>query len=67
VERYNINVPGAVLDDLRHRLDNIRWTDDFANDDWYPRTGRLLARAGTVHERLPISAEDTYYCFQICC
>jgi pimeloyl-ACP methyl ester carboxylesterase len=34
VERFNINVPEAVLEDLRYRLDNTRWTDDFVNDDW---------------------------------
>lgn len=34
MERFNINVPDAVLDDLRHRLAITRWTNDFANDDW---------------------------------
>jgi hypothetical protein len=34
MERFVIDVPDAVLDDLGHRLSATRWTDDFANDDW---------------------------------
>lgn len=34
MERFVIDVPDAVLQDLRQRLANTRWTDDFANDDW---------------------------------
>lgn len=34
LERFTINVPEAVLNDLRGRLTTTRWTDDFANDDW---------------------------------
>lgn len=31
---FSINIPQEKLDDLHRRLDNIKWADDFANDDW---------------------------------
>ena len=34
IEPFVINVPDAVLHDLRNRLESTRWPDDFANDDW---------------------------------
>ena len=34
MQRFVIDVPEAVLEDLRQRLSNTRWTDDFANEDW---------------------------------
>jgi pimeloyl-ACP methyl ester carboxylesterase len=34
IERFVIDIPQAMLDDLDRRLANTRWTDDFANDDW---------------------------------
>jgi pimeloyl-ACP methyl ester carboxylesterase len=45
MERYTIDVPEAVLIDLRQRLEITRWTDDFANDDW-----RYGANASYVRE-----------------
>jgi pimeloyl-ACP methyl ester carboxylesterase len=45
MERFVIDVPEAVLQDLRQRLSNTRWTDDFANDDW-----RYGANADYVRE-----------------
>jgi pimeloyl-ACP methyl ester carboxylesterase len=34
VETFQIAASDAVLADLRHRLESVRWADDFANDDW---------------------------------
>lgn len=34
MERFTIDIPQAVLDDLDQRLAATRWADDFANDDW---------------------------------
>lgn len=34
VERFTINISERVIEDLRHRLNTVRWADDFANDDW---------------------------------
>ena len=34
MERFHIDIPQTVLDDLDRRLDATRWTDDFANSDW---------------------------------
>lgn len=31
---FNINIPDAALEDLRRRLENTRWPDDFGNEDW---------------------------------
>ncbi len=43
MEPFTIDVPEAVLDDLRRRLDATRWPDDFANDDWrYGATAAYL-------------------------
>jgi pimeloyl-ACP methyl ester carboxylesterase len=32
--RFQVEVPEADLEDLRRRLRNTRWADDFGNDDW---------------------------------
>jgi len=45
MERFLVDVPQAVLDDLRRRLAETRWTDDFANDDW-----RYGANAAYIRE-----------------
>jgi pimeloyl-ACP methyl ester carboxylesterase len=34
IEPFTIDIPEAVLDDLRARLSATRWTDDFENEDW---------------------------------
>jgi pimeloyl-ACP methyl ester carboxylesterase len=34
VEPFSVEVPDSVLDDLRHRLRNVRLPADFANGDW---------------------------------
>jgi pimeloyl-ACP methyl ester carboxylesterase len=34
IEQFEIAVPQAVLDDLAARLRNVRWADEFGNDDW---------------------------------
>lgn len=34
VEPFRIEVPDAVIDDLRQRLRNTRWPEDFGNEDW---------------------------------
>jgi pimeloyl-ACP methyl ester carboxylesterase len=34
LERFVIDIPESVLDDLGRRLVATRWTDDFANEDW---------------------------------
>src|SRR5437016_519970 len=33
-EPFEVNVPDAVLDDLRVRLANTRFARDYDNDDW---------------------------------
>jgi pimeloyl-ACP methyl ester carboxylesterase len=45
MERFRIDVPQEVLDDLQRRLAATRWTDDFANDDW-----RYGANAAYIRE-----------------
>lgn len=39
-ERFTIDVSDDVLDDLRHRLSNVRWPDDLDNSDWRYGTPR---------------------------
>jgi pimeloyl-ACP methyl ester carboxylesterase len=39
-ERFTIDIPEAVLDDLRARLRNARWPLDPGNDDWRYGTNR---------------------------
>lgn len=34
IEKFTIAIPDAELDDLRQRLERVRWADDYANDDW---------------------------------
>jgi hypothetical protein len=34
LERFTIEIPEADLDDLRARLERVRWPGDFANDTW---------------------------------
>jgi pimeloyl-ACP methyl ester carboxylesterase len=34
MERFRIEIPEAVLGDLKARLAQTRWPDDFANEDW---------------------------------
>jgi hypothetical protein len=31
---FKVSIPQEELDDLRARLRNTRWADDFGNDDW---------------------------------
>lgn len=33
-EPFTVAIPAADLDDLRRRLENVRWADDFGNEDW---------------------------------
>src|SRR5690242_2065018 len=43
IERFEVAVPDAVLDDLRQRLQRVRWADEFGNDDWaYGTNGGYL-------------------------
>jgi pimeloyl-ACP methyl ester carboxylesterase len=43
VDRFTIDVPQSVLDDLRDRLVRTRWADEFANEDWrYGASGAVL-------------------------
>jgi pimeloyl-ACP methyl ester carboxylesterase len=43
MERFRIDIPDEVLDDLRRRLAQTRWPDDFANDDWrYGASARYI-------------------------
>ncbi|WP_088224846.1 epoxide hydrolase family protein [Desulfosporosinus sp. FKB] len=34
VERFHIQVPNEVLDDLKYRLDHVRWPDQLADTGW---------------------------------
>ncbi len=34
IEPFSIQTPDAALADLKQRLQNTRWVDDFANDQW---------------------------------
>jgi pimeloyl-ACP methyl ester carboxylesterase len=34
VEPFTVTVPDTVLEDLRRRLENVRWPDDVGNEDW---------------------------------
>lgn len=34
IEPFVIDIPGAILEDLKTRLAATRWTDDFSNDGW---------------------------------
>src|ERR1700688_253892 len=43
-EKFTINVPQAVLDDLRHRLASTRWPDEIANDGWERGTNLAYLR-----------------------
>jgi Epoxide hydrolase N terminus len=45
MERFTVDIPEAVLEDLHLRLDAPGWTDDFANKDW-----RYGANASYMHE-----------------
>ncbi|MFA5630652.1 MAG: epoxide hydrolase family protein [Porticoccaceae bacterium] len=43
IEKFTIAIPDAELDDLRQRLERVRWADDYANDDWrYGTNGAYL-------------------------
>jgi len=43
IEAFRVEIPDAALEDLRRRLDSVRWPDDFANDDWkYGTNGDYL-------------------------
>jgi pimeloyl-ACP methyl ester carboxylesterase len=43
IEPFTIDVPDAVLDDLRRRIAATRWAPDYANDDWgYGTNGAYL-------------------------
>jgi pimeloyl-ACP methyl ester carboxylesterase len=43
VDRFAVDVPQAVLDDLRDRLARTRWADEVDNDDWrYGANGAVL-------------------------
>lgn len=34
IPSYPIHIDSSILDDLRHRLQNARWTSDINNDNW---------------------------------
>ncbi|MFL6710267.1 MAG: epoxide hydrolase family protein [Massilia sp.] len=34
MKRFHVDIPDAVLNDLRSRLQTTRWVEDFANDQW---------------------------------
>jgi Epoxide hydrolase N terminus len=34
VERFNIHIAKDVLDDLKYRLDHIRWPDQLEDSTW---------------------------------
>jgi pimeloyl-ACP methyl ester carboxylesterase len=34
IQSYPINIDSSILDDLRHRLQNERWTNDINNEKW---------------------------------
>jgi pimeloyl-ACP methyl ester carboxylesterase len=43
IERFEVAVPGAVLEDLEARLRRVRWADEFGNADWaYGTNGDYL-------------------------
>jgi pimeloyl-ACP methyl ester carboxylesterase len=43
IERFEITVPDAVLEDLEARVRRVRWADEFGNDDWaYGTSGEYL-------------------------
>ncbi|WP_345527676.1 epoxide hydrolase family protein [Nocardioides endophyticus] len=44
-QRFTIDVPEAVLKDLRHRLAATRWSDDPGNDDWRYGTSSAYLRS----------------------
>ncbi len=42
-ESFVIEIPQSALDDLQRRLRDVRWSADFANDDWrYGANGQYL-------------------------
>lgn len=44
-ERFRIEIPERELDELRERLDGVRWAGDFANEQW-----QYGAEAGCLRE-----------------
>src|SRR5882757_5025235 len=43
IEPFSIEIPEQSLSDLRRRLVNARWVQDFSNDDWaYGTNGEYL-------------------------
>ena len=40
---FRIDIPQATLDDMRARLRNTRWSEDFGNADYSAAIGRTTA------------------------
>ncbi|SNR54485.1 Pimeloyl-ACP methyl ester carboxylesterase [Maribacter sedimenticola] len=34
IEKFKVNIPPSDLDDLKHRIKNVRWPDEIKNSDW---------------------------------
>jgi pimeloyl-ACP methyl ester carboxylesterase len=68
---FEIRVEDAVLDDLRHRLENARFAPDFANEDWrYGVNGTYLRELvaywrDTFDWRAQESRMNTYSHFRV--
>lgn len=44
MQAFEIDIPQSAIDDLKRRLDQVRWSEDFENADWrYGVNGRVLA------------------------
>lgn len=48
---FEVAIPDTVLDDLKRRLANTRWPDDFANDDWSYGANTAYIRDLAANER----------------
>ena len=48
---FKIEVPNAVLEDLRVRLARTRWAPEFGNDDWRYGTNRSELEALCAYSR----------------
>lgn len=51
IEEFRISIPEQALQDLQARLENTRFADDFANEDWAYGTNRDSLEAFVRHWR----------------
>src|SRR5450755_3389259 len=43
-ERFKINIQQSILDDLRNRISNTRWTDEIGNSKWEYGTNKTYLK-----------------------